>query len=63
MTTWILITLAFSDSFGAMLPFRHEVAYETQEQCEASKKAATTVQATAGKVTVVIVCAPRPEKK
>lgn len=63
MTPWILITLSFSDSFGAMLPFRHEVGYETQEQCEASKKSALTVTAPSGKVTVVVVCAPRPEKK
>ncbi len=62
MTPWILITLSFSDSFGAMLPFRHEVGYESQEQCEAAKKSAVTVPGPIGKVTVVVVCAPRPER-
>lgn len=60
---WVLILMSFSDSFGAMLPFRHDVPFETLEQCEAAKKSALTVPAPAGKVTVVALCAPYTERK
>jgi hypothetical protein len=60
---WILVLMSFSDSFGAMLPFRHDVSFETREQCEAAKKDAITIPAAHGKVTVVAVCAPFVERK
>lgn len=41
MMAWVLILMSFSDSFGAMLPFRHDVPFETLEQCEAANAPAT----------------------